>query len=151
MPVPEARPYRRYLPQGLEAYSWFVTGNVDARYFSDAFRFVDPSVQTESLTDYAEGTAKIFDQGDSTMQVADVEVGEGAEGQPCLVVTWRLDARVTLPFRPKVKPFMIETRMYIGEDGLIEAQEDQFLIPAWDVFLSAFIPGIGAPPAPELS
>eukprot|EP00968_Pinguiococcus_pyrenoidosus_P011676 scaffold964_cov261-Pinguiococcus_pyrenoidosus.AAC.2 len=146
--IPPAK-LARELQRALDKYSWFVTGNVDARYFSEAFSFVDPSVQTDNLQDYATGVARIFDQEETRMQVLKVEAQTEGRNK-ALLVTWRLEGRVNVLFRPRIKPFMIETCLSLDEQGLISAQEDRFLIPPWDVFISAFLPGFGQPPAPPI-
>lgn len=48
--------------QGLDRTQWFVTGEVDARLFSDNFAFKDESVATTGIKAYATGVRKLFDQ-----------------------------------------------------------------------------------------
>ena len=48
--------------QGLSKTQWFVTGQVDARLFSDNFAFKDESVATTGIKAYATGVRKLFDQ-----------------------------------------------------------------------------------------
>jgi hypothetical protein len=46
----------------LDRLSWFVTGEVDPSLFSEKFKFVDDSVSTEGIKNYARGVRKLFDQ-----------------------------------------------------------------------------------------
>lgn len=136
------------LDSGLRKYSWFVTGRVDQTLFADAFDFVDPSVKVESIEDYARGVARLFDQETAKMDVVDCRLSDAGDA---VLVCWRLEGRVNLPFKPRIKPFLVDTTLLIGEDGLIVAQEDVFQVPAWDILISTVIPGFGAPPAPPVA
>jgi len=66
-------------------------------------------------------------------------------------VVWYLDARVNLPWKPRIKPYIVRTIYKINKEGLISFQEDKFTIPEWDIVLSAFLPAsiqVGSPAVP---
>jgi hypothetical protein len=127
---------------------WFVTGVVDPSFFSNDFTFQDPDVKLDGLRGYAEGVRKLFDQRTSRAEIIRV----GNQGDSKLVVTWRLSGRVNLgPVGLAIKPYVVYTDLLLGPDGLIYRQEDRFSLPAYDIFLSAFLPFLSgrvlAPPA----
>lgn len=66
-----------------------------------------------------------------------------------IVVVWRLEGRVNLPFKPKIKPYVVTTTFGIdSSSGLINSQLDEFAVPGWDLLLSTFLgAGFGAAPA----
>lgn len=68
-----------------------------------------------------------------------------------IVVVWRLEGRVNLPFKPKIKPYVVTTTFGIDEQGLICSQLDEFSVPGWDLLLSTLLgEGFGAKPAPPI-
>lgn len=66
-----------------------------------------------------------------------------------VVVIWRLEGRVNLPFKPRIKPYVVTTTFGIdSSSGLINSQLDEFAVPGWDLLLSTFLgQGFGAAPA----
>lgn len=52
----------KMVEEGLARTQWFVTGEVDARLFSNSFAFKDESVATTGIKAYAVGVRKLFDQ-----------------------------------------------------------------------------------------
>jgi hypothetical protein len=57
------------LEQALGRREWFVTGNVDAAFFSEEFVFEDPDVRLAGVRVYARGVNKLFDQATSRCEV----------------------------------------------------------------------------------
>jgi hypothetical protein len=65
-----------------------------------------------------------------------------------IIVVWRLEGRVNLPFKPKIKPYVVTTTFEVDSKGLICSQLDEFAVPGWDLLLSTFLgEGFGAKPA----
>ncbi|WIA31310.1 hypothetical protein OEZ86_002212 [Tetradesmus obliquus] len=134
---------------GLSRSQWFVTGEVDPRLFSDSFAFKDESVATTGIKAYATGVRKLFDQATSKVELISVEARPDTQA---LVVVWRLEGRVNLPFKPKIKPYVVTTTLGLDPDsGLICSQLDEFSVPGWDLLLSILLgEGFGAKPAPPV-
>lgn len=137
------------LCRALKQREWFVTGNVDPKFFSNDFYFQDPDVATAGGVEvYARGVAKIFSPG-TRAEVIKSEVDDGAN---TLTVTWRIEGRVSIgPRGLPIKPFLVFSDLTVDENGLITSQQDRFSIPGWDIFLSAIFPftigKLTAPPA----
>lgn len=128
---------------------WLAAGEVDPRLFSDSFAFKDESVATTGIKAYATGVRKLFDQATSRAELISVEARPAAQQ---IVVTWRLEGRVNLPFKPKIKPYVVTTTFDVDPDsGLIVSQLDEFSVPGWDLLLSIVLgEGFGAKPAPPV-
>lgn len=133
--------------QGVTEDQWFVTGCVDASLFSDSFRFVDPSVDVRGVQQYAEGVARLFDGKNSRIDI----VSAAVIGTNQIEIVWRLEATMRLPFKPKIKPYLVTTIYTVDEDSLIVRQEETFSIPGWEVVVSMFAPWIGSPPEPPVA
>jgi len=68
-----------------------------------------------------------------------------------IVVVWRLEGRVNLPFKPKIKPYVVTTTFGVDPQGLICSQLDEFSVPGWDLLLSTLLgENFGAKPAPPV-
>lgn len=68
-----------------------------------------------------------------------------------IVVVWRLEGRVNLPLKPKIKPYVVTTTLGLDSDGLVCSQLDEFSVPGWDILLSTLLgEGFGAKPAPPV-
>jgi hypothetical protein len=81
-----------------------------------------------------------------------VSVTPRPEAQPpAIEVVWRLEGRVNLPLKPRIKPYVVTTTLGLDADGLICSQLDEFSIPGWELLLCIFLgDGFGAPPAPPV-
>lgn len=79
------------------------------------------------------GVRKLFDQETSKAELITVEADPAAQQ---IVVTWRLEGRVNLPFKPKIKPYVVTTKLGLNSDGLICSQLDEFSVPGSDLLLS---------------
>jgi hypothetical protein len=97
----------------------------------------------------AAGVRKLFDQATSKVEL--ISVTPQPAGQ-AIVVTWRLEGRVNLPFKPKIKPYVVTTTLGVDpSSGLINSQVDEFSVPGWDLLLSILLgEGFGAKPAPPV-
>lgn len=138
---------RDLVAEGLSKAQWFVTGEVDPRLFADDFTFKDESVATTGIRSYAVGVRKLFDQQTAKAELIAVEVASNNS----MVVTWRLEGKVNLPFKPRIKPYVVTTTFRVNSEGLICSQHDEFSVPGWDLLLSTLLgPGFGAPPAPPV-
>ena len=145
------------LAQALDAElyekEWFVTGNVNPRYFSESFRFQDPDVQVTGIRKYAEGVRKIFNQETARAEIIATTVS--TEKKPNIITcTWRLSGKVDIgPGGLTIKPYIVWTDFTVDEEtGLVVFQEDRFDLPGWDILLSALFPfligKLTAEPAP---
>ena len=139
------------LEQALSDREWFVTGNVDPTFFSDAFAFQDPDVKVTGIESYARGVNKIFSQ-QSRAEVIAVRVNGSVPNT--ITVTWRLEGTVNVGFGLRIKPFVVYTDLLVDDkSGLIVFQRDGFSNPGPDILLSALFPFlIGTvllPPAPS--
>jgi len=123
----------------LYTKEWFVTGNVNPTYFSDAFEFQDPDVKLSGIEDYARGVNKLFDQATSRAEIISTEVID----DETITVTWRLSGKVSIGPGGglTIKPYLVYTDFTIDRDtGLVLFQEDRFDLPQWDILLSALFP-----------
>ncbi|GAX74802.1 hypothetical protein CEUSTIGMA_g2249.t1 [Chlamydomonas eustigma] len=130
----------------LSMSEWFVTGMVDPSLFAKEFSFKDDSVATKGIRSYAEGVRKIFDQETSRAEVVSVDT-DAAKG--IIVVTWRLEGCVNLPFKPRITPYVVTTTFEVDSDGLISSQLDEFSVPGWRLLAGALL-GSWAGPTPAL-
>jgi hypothetical protein len=92
---------------------------------------------------------KLFDQATSKVELISVTPQPDSKA---IVVIWRLEGRVNLPFKPKIKPYVVTTTLGVDADsGLINSQVDEFSVPGWDLLLSIVLgEGFGAKPAPPV-
>jgi hypothetical protein len=144
---------RDRVEEGLSRTSWFVTGKVDPRLFADDFTFKDDSVATSGIKSYATGVRKLFDQATAKAELIAVEVslGQTSSEPHKIVIIWRLEGGVNLPFKPKIKPYVVTTTFTLNEQGLIDSQLDEFSVPGWDLLLSTLLgPSFGAAPAADV-
>ena len=144
---------RDLVEEGLSKTSWFVTGEVDPRLFAEDFTFKDDSVATSGIKSYAMGVRKLFDQATAKAELIAVEVvaGQTTSEAPKVVVAWRLEGGVNLPFKPKIKPYVVTTTFTLNSEGLIDSQLDEFSVPGWDLLLSTILgPSFGAPAAADV-
>eukprot|EP00899_Mesostigma_viride_P029097 jgi/Mesvir1/9372/Mv08987-RA.1 len=141
---------RDLLADVIQRDQWFITGNVDRTLFASDFFFGDPSVNVVGVDNYADGVRRLFDQSVSRLDIISAEVINPTQ----ILIVWRLEGRVNLPFKPTLKPYVVRTTYTVDKQGLLCRQEETFDIPSWDVVLSAFVPAlgyaIGAPAAPPV-
>jgi len=127
------------LELALKEKEWFVTGNVDPRFFEDSFSFEDPDVKVTGLKEYCLGVQKIFDQKISRAEIIRVNVDKMVPNT--INVIWRLSGAVNIAFGFKIKPFIVYTDFTVNPaSGLIISQRDRFSIPGYDIILSALFP-----------
>lgn len=79
------------------------------------------------------GVRKLFDQATSKAELITVTSNPAAR---LITITWRLEGRVNLPFKPKIKPYVVTTTLGLDDDGLICSQVDEFSVPGYDLLLS---------------
>jgi hypothetical protein len=142
----------RALDASLYETEWFVTGQVDPRYFSDQFKFQDPDVKVSGIKEYALGVYTVFNQDTARAQIISTVVSP--EKDQTITCTWRLSGRVDIGPGLEIKPFIVITDFTVDPvSGLIVLQEDRFDLPQWDILLSAIFPfligKLTALPAPE--
>ena len=144
----------RMLDAELYEKEWFVTGNVNAMYFSNDFSFQDPDVRVDGIEDYARGVYKIFDQETSRAEIISTTVKP--ESENVITCKWRLSGKANIgPGGLTIKPYIVYTDFTIDPNsGLIIFQEDRFDLPSWDILLSSLFPfligKVTAPPAPPV-
>lgn len=136
----------QHLEAKLSSSEWFVTGMVDPSLFANEFSFKDDSVATKGIKSYAEGVRKIFDQETSRAEIIRVE---SDAKKKVIVVTWRLEGCVNLPFKPRITPYVVTTTFGVDSDGLICSQLDEFSVPGWRILAGALL-GPWAGPTPAL-
>lgn len=140
------------LDHELIGREWFVTGNVNPIYFSDAFEFEDPDVKLNGIEDYARGVRKLFSANSRAAIISTVRNDTVPDTITC---TWRLSGGVNIGPGLTIKPYVCYTDFTIDrETNLIVRQEDRFSIPQWDILLSALFPfligRVTSPPAPPV-
>jgi hypothetical protein len=129
-------------------HEWFVTGDVPPELFSDGFVFKDDSVATSGIKSYALGVRKLFDQSTARAELISVSTDDAARA---VVVVWRLEGAVNLPFKPKITPYVVTTTLGVGADGLITSQLDEFSVPGWQLLAGALLGAWAGPkPAPPV-
>lgn len=117
---------------------WFVTGKVNACYFSDDFEFRDPDVQLKGIEEYSRGVRRLFDQRTSRAQIISTKVNTAASTSeaPVITCTWRLSGNVNIAYGLTVKPYIVYTDFTVDpKTSLITLQEDRFSLPPWDILL----------------
>lgn len=144
------------LDRDLYKSQWFVTGQVDPKYFCLDFTYEDADIQLNSLEAYVDDVHALFDQ---KMCRADIISTKVSQEQPNVITCeWRLSGRANFgPWGMHIKPCVIHTYFTINpESGLIQHQEDRYSIRHWDLFLSAIFPNSAgvftaatAPPVPD--
>mmetsp|Transcript_29732 Transcript_29732/g.42436 ORF Transcript_29732/g.42436 Transcript_29732/m.42436 type:complete len:247 (-) Transcript_29732:2317-3057(-) len=127
------------LESALKEKEWFVTGNVDPRFFDDNFSFEDPDVKVTGLKEYCRGVQNIFNQKLSRAEIIKISVDKLVPDT--INVIWRLSGAVNIAFGLKIKPFIVYTDFTINPTtGLILSQRDRFSIPGYDILISSLFP-----------
>lgn len=124
---------------------YLITGDIDSRLFDDNCRFVDPTNDVASLSRYRTALSLLFD--------ADVGQSVTLLGQPVIDVDRRAisaSLRVSpgilkLPWRPRIRAFDTNITWYVGNDGVVREQTQQWSISAVDALLQTFTPGFTVP------
>ena len=142
--------------KSYDTKEWFVSGIVNASFFSDDFAFQDPDVKLKGIENYARGVRKLFSQSDTRGTIIEV-IPYIKDNESGITVTWRLSGSVNILSGLPIKAFYVYSDLRVNkESGLIEFQQDRFSLPGYDILLSALFPGlIGTvpflqPPAPPL-
>ena len=141
------------LDQELYESEWFVTGQVNPKYFHQDFCYEDADVVFNSLQEYAHDVYSLFDQTCSRAEVIETKVSE--ERAQTITCTWRCSGRANLLWGLEIKPFHVETNFEVDrQTGLIAKQVDEYSLPRWDLLVSAFFPFLNgivtAEPAPPV-
>ena len=64
-----------------------------------------------------------------------------------VVVIWRLEGRVNLPFRPTIAPYVVTTFLGVeSATGLVVSQLDEFSVPGWRLLAGALLGAWAGPP-----
>ena len=126
------------LSKAITQSEWFVTGNVDPKFFSDDFAFQDPDVKTSGIENYARGVSRVFAPGTR----AEVIASEVDEESSIITITWRLEGRVSIGPGLPIKAFLVFSDLTVNSAGLVSFQRDRFSLPGWDIFLSALFPAL---------
>lgn len=122
----------------LTEKEWFVTGQANPSYFSDAFEFQDPDVKLTGIQNYCQGVNKLFNQDTSRAEILSTAINtiSSTHERPVITCTWRLSGGVDVGPGLTIKPYIVYTDFVLDpETKLIVFQEDRFDIPQWDILL----------------
>lgn len=122
----------------LTEKEWFVTGQANPSYFSDAFEFQDPDVKLAGIQNYCQGVNKLFNQDTSRAEILSTAINttSSTHERPVITCTWRLSGGVDVGPGLTIKPYIVYTDFVLDpETKLIVFQEDRFDIPQWDILL----------------
>lgn len=123
-----------------------VTGKLNSSLFDDACSFhgPDPDMPVKGLSKYISAASGLFSHSKSTCEL--VAIGTIKDSQ--VVVIWRIEGTVNLPWHPTIKPYFGATIYDRGCDGLIIKATEYWSVSALRAFLSTVI-DLGAPNAPS--
>mmetsp|Transcript_41035 Transcript_41035/g.55923 ORF Transcript_41035/g.55923 Transcript_41035/m.55923 type:complete len:334 (-) Transcript_41035:258-1259(-) len=144
-----------------------VTGRLSDAYFSEdcVFDGPDPDMPVWGLRKYLSASKHLFHHAASCCQliaVATVPCRQSEEkaddadggGEPDILIVWRIEGALSLPWKPTIKPYTGCTifRREKGREGggLIASVKEYWSISAADAFLSTVLKeGFGDPAAPS--
>lgn len=131
-----------------------VTGRVSSTYFAEdcVFDGPDPDMPVEGLRKYLSASTHLFNHAASRcdlIAIATVDPIKQDEERRMLVV-WRIEGVLSLPWRPRIKPYMGCTVFHRdSQSGLITLAKEFWGISAFDAFASTLFPSFGDPAAPS--
>ena len=128
---------------------YYITGKLTKEIYRDDCFFdgPDPDMPVVGLRKYIASTAQLFDQKVSRADI--IGTMETNEETRTIIVHWRLEGILNLPWHPKLKPWTGTTTYHIDESGLINKHMETWDISVLDAFASTLFPflSIGAAPA----
>ncbi|KAI8474812.1 MAG: hypothetical protein J3K34DRAFT_406682, partial [Monoraphidium minutum] len=127
---------------------YYVTGKLTPSLYEPDALFVDPTTRVQGVTKYTTAVAALFDPATSRADLISLAEGPGGDE---ITLRWRLEGSLKLLGGRPIKPYTGTTRYVLDASGLIKLHEETWDISAADAFISTFLPGYGAPPAPPVA
>lgn len=128
---------------------YYVTGRLSEDIYREdcVFDGPDPDVPVRGLAKYCDATKGLFFRPASKVELLEIGVVDAR----CVKAWWRLEGKLNLPWKPKIKAYTGSTTYFFDEEGLVERHEETWAISASDAFTSTLFPnlGFGAPEAPS--
>jgi hypothetical protein len=109
----------------------------------------DPDMPVKGLRKYLSSASQLFDRKKSKAELIELHIDSSKKE---ILVRWRLEGILNLPWHPHVKPWTGSTRYILDDSNLICAHVEKWDISVFDAFLSTLFPALryGSPPAPPL-
>ena len=131
---------------------YYITGKLSSNIYRDDCFFdgPDPDMPVRGLRKYTSAASQLFDNKSSRADLLSIEVNEISNS---ILVKWRLEGILNLPWHPKLKPWTGSTTYFIDKNGLVEKHVETWDITVIDAFLSTLFPylWVGSDPAPPIS
>lgn len=127
---------------------YYVTGKLTPSLYEPDALFIDPTTRVQGVEKYTAAVAALFDPAESRADL--ISIREDPKDD-VIVLRWRLEGKLNLLGGLPIKPYTGTTRYVLDAAGLISKHEETWDISAADAFISTFLPGFGAPPAPPVS
>ncbi|KXZ49046.1 hypothetical protein GPECTOR_23g132 [Gonium pectorale] len=125
---------------------YYVTGVLSRELFAPECVFIDPTVQVTGVEPYVKALQTLFDPSTSRADLISLQM----TGPNTVALRWRLEGSLKLGGL-KIKPYTGTTLYTLSDDGRVVRHEETWDISTVDAFVSTFLPGFGAPPAPPVA
>ncbi|GLC45237.1 hypothetical protein PLESTB_000721900 [Pleodorina starrii] len=125
---------------------YYVTGDLSRELFAANCTFKDPTVEVVGVEPYVRALQTLFDPTTSRADLISIRT----TAPDTVVLRWRLGGSLKLGGL-KIKPYTGTTVYTISDDGKVVRHEETWDISTVDAFVSTFLPGFGAPPAPPVA
>jgi Uncharacterized conserved protein (DUF2358) len=114
---------------------YYVTGTMSEFVYRDDCLFdgPDPDMPVKGLRKFCGAASQLFDRKLSTAELLDCQVVEQAGGN-VIVVKWRMNGVLRLPFQPKMPEVVGRTTYYLDDDMLVYKHFEEWDISAVEAF-----------------
>jgi hypothetical protein len=123
---------------------YYITGRLNSTIYRDDCLFdgPDPDMPVRGLRKYVNAASNLFDHASSTADLLSMNVEEAENGNSVILVEWRLQGVLHLPWHPKLPQWTGRTRYYFDESGLICRHEEEWDISVAQAFLETLLPDL---------
>ena len=127
---------------------YYITGRLTKEIYRNDCLFdgPDPDMPVKGLRKYLSSASQLFDRHHSKAEIFDISINHDKNE---VVVFWRLEGILNLPWHPYVKPWTGTTTYRLDSDNLVYAHVESWDISVTDAFVSVILPNLryGAAPA----
>ena len=130
---------------------YYITGRLTKEIYRNDCLFdgPDPDMPVTGLRKYLSSASQLFDRHHSKAEIFNISLSQEKNE---IIVFWRIEGVLNLPWHPYVKPWTGTTTYRLDSDNLVYAHVEMWDISVIDAFISVVFPhlGYGAEPAPLL-
>lgn len=121
---------------------YYITGNLNTTIFRDDCLFAgpDPDMPVQGLRKYLNAASQLFDRSKSRAEMLSLEALSNDNGKDVVVVRWRMNGVLRLPWKPKLPEWTGSTTYHFDDNGLIFLHEENWDMSVWQAFMKTFAP-----------